>query len=46
MAAEITLTTLEPEPPPADFAFEIDFKHGEGSPSRIFLAKNELHTGL
>jgi hypothetical protein len=34
MSAEITLTTTRPEAPQADFAFEIDFKRGEGSPSR------------
>jgi hypothetical protein len=45
MAAEITLTTVAPEPPAADFAFEIDFKNGEGSPSRVFLAINDFIRG-
>jgi hypothetical protein len=45
MPAELTLTTGMPEPPPADFAFEIDFKHGEGSPSRVFLAINDFVRG-
>jgi hypothetical protein len=45
MPAEITLTTAMPEPPPADFAFEIDFKRGEGSPSRVFLAINDFIRG-
>ena len=45
MASEITLTTGMPEPPPADFAFEVDFKHGEGSPSRVFLAINDFIRG-
>jgi hypothetical protein len=31
MAADITLTTRRPEPPQADFAFEIDFARGVGS---------------
>lgn len=38
MSAEITLTTGRPSPPQADFAFEIDFKRGEGSASRVFSA--------
>ncbi|MFI4986212.1 MAG: hypothetical protein ACHQF3_02125 [Alphaproteobacteria bacterium] len=45
MAAEVTLTTRRPEPPKADFAFEVDFKHGEGSPSRVFLAINDFVRG-
>jgi hypothetical protein len=45
MPAEVTLTTRPPEPPPADFAFEIDFKRGEGSPSRVFLAINDFIRG-
>jgi hypothetical protein len=45
MPAEVTLTTRHPEPPPADFAFEIDFKRGEGSPSRVFLAINDFILG-
>jgi hypothetical protein len=45
MAAEVTLSSARPEPPPADFAFEIDFKRGEGSPSRVFLAINDFILG-
>src|SRR5450759_5586594 len=45
MAAEVTLTRRRPEPPAADFAFEIDFKRGEGSPSRVFLAINDFIRG-
>jgi hypothetical protein len=45
MAAEIIVTTTRPEPPPADFAFEIDFKRGEGPPSRVFLAINDFILG-
>lgn len=45
MSVEVTLTTRRPEPPAADFAFEIDFKRGEGSPSRIFLAINDFILG-
>lgn len=45
MAAEVTLTRRRPEPPAADFAFEIDFKRGEGSPSRVFLAINNFIRG-
>lgn len=45
MAAEVTLTTKRPEPPPADFAIEIDFRRGEGSASRVFLAINEFIRG-
>lgn len=40
--AEITLTTQKPEPPEADFAFYIDFKRGEGSASRVFLATHDF----
>lgn len=42
MPAEIVLSSRRPEPPKADFAFEIDFKKGEGSPSRVFSAINEF----
>jgi hypothetical protein len=42
MSADITLTTKAPGPPKADFAFEVDFKRGEGSPSRVFLAIHEF----
>jgi hypothetical protein len=42
MPAEITLTSKRPAPPQADFAFEIDFKRGEGSPSRVFSAINDF----
>ena len=45
MAAEITLTTRRPEPPRADFAFEIDFRRGEGSASRVFMAINDFIRG-
>jgi hypothetical protein len=45
MAAEVTITTRRPEPPPADFAFEIDFKRGEGSASRVFSAINDFIQG-
>jgi len=45
MAAEVTLSYLRPEPPAADFAFEIDFKRGEGSPSRVFSAINDFIRG-
>lgn len=42
MNAEVALTTKRPEPPKADFAFEIDFVRGEGSPSRVFIALQEF----
>jgi hypothetical protein len=43
MAASITLTDKKPEGPPrADFAFEIDFKKGEGSASRVFAATHDF----
>jgi hypothetical protein len=42
MATEVTLTKRRPEPPVADFVFEIDFKRGEGSPSRVFAAINDF----
>lgn len=45
MAAEVTITTRRPEAPQADFAFEIDFKRGEGSPSRVFSAINDFIRG-
>ncbi|HNB26659.1 MAG TPA: hypothetical protein PLR41_06870 [Alphaproteobacteria bacterium] len=45
MAAEITLTTVRPGPPEADFAFEIDFKRGVGSASRVFSAVNDFIRG-
>ncbi len=45
MIAEITLTTRRPEPSSADFAFEIEFKRGEGSASRVFLAINDFIDG-
>lgn len=37
-SAEITLTTMRPKAPDADFAFEIDFRRGEGPASRVFAA--------
>jgi hypothetical protein len=45
MAADVILTAHRPEPPRADFAFEIDFKRGEGSASRVFLAINDFISG-
>src|SRR5579863_530025 len=45
MSGVVTLTTTRPEPPAADFAFEIDFKRGEGSASRVFLAINDFIRG-
>ena len=40
--ADITLSTRRPRAPDADFAFEIDFKRGEGSASRVFTAINDF----
>jgi hypothetical protein len=45
MIGEVTLTTRRPKPPLADFAFEIDFKRGEGSASRVFSAINDFIRG-
>jgi hypothetical protein len=45
MSAEISLSATPPAPPKADFAFEIDFKRGEGSPSRVFSAINDFIRG-
>jgi hypothetical protein len=45
MAAEVALTRRRPESPETDFAFEIDFKRGKGSPSRVFLAINDSVRG-
>lgn len=42
MAASITLTDTAPSPPKADFAFEIDFKKGKGSASRVFAATHDF----
>jgi hypothetical protein len=42
MPADITLTTIAPVPPQADFAFLIDFKKGEGSASRVFAATHDF----
>lgn len=36
--AALTLTDRRPEPPKADFAFEIDFQRGVGPASRVFSA--------
>lgn len=36
--ASVTLTDVRPEPPQADFAFEIDFIRGVGPASRVFEA--------
>lgn len=38
----ITLADRAPSAPKADFAFYIDFKKGEGSPSRVFTATSEF----
>lgn len=38
----VTLTDKEPPIPSADFAFYIDFKKGEGSPSRVFAATHDF----
>lgn len=43
--AEVTLTSRRPKDPKADFAFEIDFKRGEGSPSRVFTAIHDFIKG-
>ena len=45
MPAEVTLRIGRPESPQADFAFEIDFKRGEGSASRVFSAINDFIRG-
>lgn len=42
MATTIQLTTKRPAPPKADFAFEIDFKKGVGSASRVFAATHDF----
>ncbi|MFD1950272.1 hypothetical protein ACFSGX_05765 [Sphingomonas arantia] len=39
---EIILSDTKPAPPAADFAFEIDFKKGEGSASRVFAATHDF----
>jgi len=38
----ITLADRPPEEPKSDFAFYIDFKKGEGSPSRVFSATHDF----
>lgn len=38
----ITLSDRPPGTPKADFAFYIDFKRGEGSPSRVFTATSDF----
>ena len=40
--ATVTLTDRKPEPPKADFAFEIDFQRGVGPASRVFSATHEF----
>ena len=40
--AEVTLTTHRPQLPEPDFVFCVDFKKGEGSASRVFLATHEF----
>lgn len=42
MATTVQLTTKRPAPPKADFAFEIDFKKGVGSASRVFAATHDF----
>lgn len=40
--ASITLTDKRPQPPAADFAFEIDFQRGVGPASRVFAATHDF----
>jgi hypothetical protein len=40
--ATVTLTDRKPEPPKADFAFEINFQRGAGPASRVFSATYEF----
>jgi hypothetical protein len=40
--AVLTLTDKRPEPPRADFAFEIDFQKGVGPASRVFAATHDF----
>ncbi len=42
--SDVTITLAEQPPgaPKADFAFYIDFKKGEGSPSRVFSATHDF----
>lgn len=40
--ATVTLTDKRPAPPPADFAFEVDFQRGVGPASRVFAATHEF----
>ena len=39
---QVILTSQPPKPPLADFAFYIDYKKGQGSPSRVFSAMNNF----
>lgn len=40
--ATLTLTDTKPQPPRADFGFEIDFQRGVGPASRVFTATHEF----
>lgn len=40
--AKLTVTKRKPRPPKADFGFSINFKRGEGSASRVFLATHDF----
>ena len=40
--ATLTATDEKPDPPDADFAIVIDFRKGEGSPTRVFSAVAEF----
>lgn len=39
---QVILTSQPPKPPLADLAFYIDYKKGQGSPSRVFAAMNNF----
>jgi hypothetical protein len=40
--ASLTLTDKQPQPPKADFGFEIDFQRGVGPASRVFTATHDF----
>jgi hypothetical protein len=40
--ASVILTDRKPQPPAADFAFEIDFQRGVGPASRVFAATHDF----
>ena len=40
--ATLTLTDTLPQPPKADFGFEIDFQRGVGPASRVFTATHDF----